>query len=640
MSETNVSKPALLGSGERFDLRAAPYSVRGSYLCIHEAPEDRNLYLSITRSPVIALERKNLIRLTPVLDGKALPFKYAVTPGKLAIETFKGAIEATFASGRQLRIRGEGGVGLRFSFKTIQFENASPKENGDMEIAYIILGKLLFAPLKGAMLCGAKWVPAKARAEDFDLELLPSVETGKFEAAIHEYYSNGMRDGEYASFDSCAASVEREFDEFCKNYPAVPEQYAQMARLAAWTVWTHSMRPEGRLKSPAVYMSRTFLTRAFGWQQSYQAMAASNNIREAWSLLLNMFDYQNEAGQIPDNVGEIGISYMVSKPAMQGFALEHLLSLANTGGRAAGGASGGASALQGVPSASPGEALGLPDYDELYCKLSKFAGWWLSKRDRNSSGIPQYYHADESGWDDATIFKKGLPLQSGDLLAWLALLTEACGTLAEKARRPAGESERWARESKRLLSILVDEFWNGRQFISRVAETGEIVESGSIAALQPIILGKRLPSHIIDTIASRLSDEREYLTEGGVVSEILGSPDFAAQAGFMRGNIVAPVQLLVVLGLKNAGKTELARAIAERYCDFACKNGLALMLPPYACDPATGLAIKTEDRYDPDDRDKPEDLFKSEKKEAETIHQWTSWAAASFLTVAGFLDRG
>ncbi|MDR3120179.1 MAG: hypothetical protein LBU58_02420, partial [Clostridiales bacterium] len=41
---------------------------------------------------------------------------------------------------------------------------------------------------------------------------------------------------------------------------------------------------------------------------------------------------------------------------------------------------------------------------------------------------------------------------------------------------------------------------------------------------------------------------------------------------------VAPVQLLVVLGLKNAGKAGLARMVAERYLNFAGKNGLALML--------------------------------------------------------------
>ena len=606
-----ISNSIILGSGEKFDLRSVPYSIRGSYLCILEDPEDRCLYLSITRSPVIALERKNLIKMAPVLDNKEIPFEYSVEPGKLTIKTFKGTIEICFAGERQIRVRGDG-IGLRFYFKTIIYENASPKENGDLEVAYIILGKLLFVPLQGAMWNNAKWIPQKAQADDFMLELLPPVETGKYEAAIHEYYSNGFRDQIYSPFDECVKAVEKKFEVFCQNYPQVPEKYAEMARLAAWTVWTHYMRPEGRLKNPVVYMSRTFLIRAFGWQQSYQAMAACENVREAWKLLLNMFDYQNEAGQIPDSVGEIGISYMVSKPALQGFALDYILSRCDTG------------------------ELTREDYAELYAKLSKFAQWWLTRRDRNGSGIPQYYHADESGWDDATIFKKGVPLQSGDLLAYLVLLTEACGKLAVKAGL-AGEADKWTGESKRLLSVLIREFWNGRQFISRVVETGEIIEAGSIASLQPIILGNRLPQDIIDAIAERLENEKEFMTDGGIVSEILGSPDFTIKGGFMRGNIVAPVQLLLSMGLKHAGKEELARKIATRYCDLVCKKGISLMLSPFEYDPATGLPMKKEDIYEPDDRKEKAERFKKEKKEAETIEQWTSWAAANFLTLAGYV---
>jgi hypothetical protein len=341
-------------------------------------------------------------------------------------------------------------------------------------------------------------------------------------------------------------------------------------------------------------------------------MALGANAREAWKLLLTMFDYQNEAGQIPDNVGEMGVSYMVSKPALQGFALDYLMNDCN---------------LNGLTSA---------DYASLYGKLSKFAKWWLVKRDRIGSGIPHYYHADESGWDDATIFKEGLPLQSGDLLAYLILLTEALGVLAVKAGAYA-DTGLWAAESKRLLDILITQFWNGRQFISRVAETGEIVESGSIAALQPIILGKRLPPEIIDIIAEQLADEKAFLTPGGIVSERLDSPDFTVRGGFMRGNVVAPVQLLLSAGLKRAGKAELAREIASRWCGFACEKGLALMLPPFGFDLSTGLPVNKEDWYKPEDREEKNDRFKNEKKEPETVEPWTSWAAANFLTLAGYI---
>ena len=607
-----MSKSIILGSEEKFDLRSVPFSARGSYLCILEAPEDRSLYLSITRSPTMMIERKNLVRMTPVLDNKEIAYTYQAEPGKLTIQTCKGSIEICFASEKQIRIRGNG-IGLRFCFDNmIQYENASPKENGDLEIAYIILGKLLFVPLKGSMWSSAKWAPRKAQVDDFILELIPPVETGQYEAAIHEYYSNGRREEKYIPFDECVSLMETDFETFYTNYPSVPEKYGQMACLAAWTVWNHFVRPEGRLKSPVVYMSRTSFIRAFGWQQSFQAIAACNNVKEAWKLLLVMFDYQNEAGQIPDNVGEIGINYMTTKPALQGFALDYILNQCDI------------------------SALTKEDYAELYGKLTKFAEWFFAKRDHRGSGIPQYYHPAESGWNDATIFKEGVPLQSGDMLAYLILLTETCGKLASKAGI-VDETDKWMNESKRLLDILVKKFWDGRQFISRVAETGEVVESDSIVSLLPIILGKRLPQNIIDTIAERLESEEEFMTSGGIVSEKLGSPEFKIKNAFMRGSIVGPIQQLLVMGLKNAGKGDLAKKIATRYCDLVCEKGLSLTLWPFGNDPATGLPLKEEDIYEPDDRNKKPDRFKNEKKEMETVNPWTSWAAASFLAIAKFI---
>ncbi|MDR0999241.1 MAG: hypothetical protein LBL96_00305 [Clostridiales bacterium] len=604
--------PGMLGSAEKFDLRSAPFSYCGSYICVLEDAEDRKLYLSLSRSPKLLIQRKNLIRLTPILDNKELPFVYTINPGKLVIKTFCGEIEICFANEQQLRIRGTGKAALKFSFGMETFEVAAPKENGDMEVMFIILGKLLFAPLSGAMYNNGKWVPQKAMTEDFDLVLLPSIEANGFEAAIHEYYSNGERDKSYAPFDECAAKAEVEFEKFRKRYPAVPQKYEAMAKVAAWIVWTHIVRPRGFLKGPIVYMGRSSFLRGFGWQQSYQAMAQSLDIKEAWKLLLNMFDYQDAAGQIPDSVGEQGISYRVSKPALQGLAMLYLLETGDA------------------------SLLSKEDFAALYKKLKKFAGWWFKFRDHAKTGIPQYYHSDESGFDDATIFKEGVPLQSGDLLSWMILLTEALSVLAAKLGEN-DESDHWANESKRLLNILLAEFWNGKQFISRMAETNEIVEADSIVALLPIILGKRLPADIIDTISQRLADEDEFLTSSGIVSESLKSSEFTGRAGFMKGSIVSPVQLLITLGLKDSGKDELAKDIATRYCDFACEKGLSHMMPPHEYDLASGLSVKKEDWYKPEDFEQKVERFKSEKKEAETVEPWTSWAAANFLTIAGHI---
>jgi len=608
----------ILGSDMKFDLRSLPFSTKGTYMSIFEDSTDRSLYLSITRSPTPKLERKNLIKLAPINDSNELQYEYEVQPGKLIIKTYKGSIEICFASENQLRVRGEG-IGLRLSFKTLIYENLSPKEDGSYEMAYSILGKLLFVPIKGGLWSGAKWVPAKAMVEDFNMEFLPSSETNELEIAIQEYYTNGVREQSYAPFDECVSAAEKRFKAFYKLFPKPKgenSKYSEMAELAAWTIWTHTIESGGNVKSPVVYMSRLSSIRAFAWQQSYVAMALSGNMSEALKFLMNMFDYQNEAGQLPESVGEIGISYRVSQPIIQGFSLLYLLDEGDI------------------------TALSNKELQDLYEKLSRFTDWWLVKRDHEGSGVPKYYYPDESGWNDATIFKKGVPLMSADLLAWLVLATEACGKLADKLGMKDVVGK-WTTESKRLLDFLVKDYWNGEQFISQVAgKNNRVVEEDSIVAMLPIILGKRLPAKIIDVIAEQLGEQGDFMTSGGIVSEKLGSPEFKGRNAFMRGNIVAPVQLLLAFGLKNAGKTELARNIAASYCNLVCEKGLSHTLLPYGYDPSTGLTMKEQDIYDPEDRKNKPDLFKKEKKEPETIEEWSSWAAACFLGIlSGVLDK-
>ena len=100
-----------------------------------------------------------------------------------------------------LSVRGRGRASLRFRFDGIQqFENACPREDGSIETAFLLTGKLLFVPLKGALWHNAMWIPSKAQAEDYIIDLLPSIETQEFEAAIHAYYSNGIRSESYAAF--------------------------------------------------------------------------------------------------------------------------------------------------------------------------------------------------------------------------------------------------------------------------------------------------------------------------------------------------------------------------------------------------------------------------------------------------------
>ena len=111
-------------------------------------------------------------------------------------------IEIRSESRELLRVRGRGRASLRMKFNNMQmFENACPREDGSIEVAYIKTGKILIVPLRGALWHNAMWLTAPAKTDDFYIDLIPSVETLEFEAAVHAYYSNGVRQESYALFD-------------------------------------------------------------------------------------------------------------------------------------------------------------------------------------------------------------------------------------------------------------------------------------------------------------------------------------------------------------------------------------------------------------------------------------------------------
>ena len=51
-------------------------------------------------------------------------------------------------------------------------------------------------------------------------------------------------------------------------------------------------------------------------------------------------------------------------------------------------------------------------------------------RDSNQDGLPEYRHGNEAGWDNATVFDEGGPIESPDLSAYLSVQIEGvrgCG---------------------------------------------------------------------------------------------------------------------------------------------------------------------------------------------------------------------
>ena len=600
----------MFGTKERFDLCSLPFSGRDSRLAIFEDEETRELYLTFSRSPTPRVERKRLIRFAPVIDNKDIvSWDYDVQPGKLTISTIKGTIEFCFSGPKLLRIRGKGSVSLRFYIRDLKiYENASPREDGSVEVVYEILGKLLFVPLKGVLRQDSFWRNTTARTDDFTIDIIPSVEAQEFEIAVHEYYSNGVRDEDYPPFDQCAERATADFEDFLSSFGSYPEEFSALVRRAAWALWTSRVSPESRMVAPAYLSSKVNLVRAVGWEQAIISVALMGDPDSAYEALMSQFAYQDELGQIPNNISDMGEDYITAGAPMQGFAISHIL--------------------------NSGIMLDSAKLEELYRALSRYTDWWLRARCRDGSGVPQYYHPEECGWLDATVFTWGVPLKAPDLVSWLVLQTEVCAKLAEKIGKQE-EAEKWNAESSRLLDVLVGEFWEDNQFVYYNAKTGRRFKVNSVLRLLPIMLGKRLPKDIIDALARDIADEEQFLTDGGVVSERLKSREFLLDGTALRGGVLPAIQLILASGLRDAGKKELSDELARRACRLADEMGAADSIPPFKFDPGTGKPIRVEDEFDIKwGMDSDKDLFKTERRDPKSAVEWTSAGSAGVLALA------
>jgi len=585
----------MFASNGRFDLKRAVFSTEGSCIAIHEEYPTGQLFMTFNRvSPWFLLKRRTIVKLIPTKDGREVDYTYRATPEELVLDTEFGSIGICIPEKELIRIKGTTGVGLRLVVEPEPHESLCNMDYGCVEMTLSLSGRMLMVPIDAVI---AGYAPCSGRADRpcyMLADMLPG-KTGIMDVAIHCVTREMLRREKYEDYEVCKEKVRASFEDFCKKYPPVPGEYEEMARYAMYTIWSHRLAPSETsvVQGTIVEMHRLWLSHGFAWQQSYNAMAIRSDPAEAWRLIKTMFDYQLDSGMLPDWVDYYTVNYLACKPGIQGFALAFLLENSD---------------IQSV--------LTPEECEKMYDPFCKWAGFWLKHRASDREGVVRYFHADESGWDEATIFSKGLPVEAPDLLAFVIYLMEACSRLAKGCGKEE-EAKVWQDKDDFMLKKLIEEFWDGEQFVARQPGTGDVVPSRSIACYQPIILGKRLPQEIIDKIAAAVTDENEYMTAVGLTGEAMTSPECTYSILFMKGRVVAPVNMLMSVGLYGAGKVAEAKRIAKAFCDKVNQEGMLLGYSPSEIEPATGLPVQYPMYPTPLDS-----------------WPWSSWTAANFLIMA------
>jgi putative isomerase len=524
-----------------FDVKRVPFSRFGSYLSISDLSDFQpplrrsGLYLRTLHGG-----GKNAFQLQLTRAGIAIPFTVSATPTLLTLSAESASVEISFQGPAWLRIRGHG-AGLQL---TADEALLVPYQRGCWEINTSAM-KYMLLPIDGYIHTSTITSGEGTRAKILTVQ--PAQDTDAFEAELDAYTSGWDAHGVEGTFDQAQRKEQLAFQRWLNAMPKVDANFGPGAELAAYVNWESVVAPSGNLKRPAMLMSKNWMTSVWSWDHAFNAMATSlSNPSLAWDQYLLPFDLQNAQGAVPDKWDADSIAWEFSKPPIHGWVLEWML--------------------------HRGHFQDRKHLEQIYPLLAGWTKWYLRYRDSNQDGLPEYRHGNEAGWDNATVFDEGSPIESPDLSAYLSVQMEVLADVAARLGRPA-EARQWKQQSNQLLEHMLQRFWQDGEFVAIHVADGRPIHSRSLLLYMPVILGTRLPASVQ---AKLLADLRKRASESsfGVASEPKSSPLYEAD-GYWRGPIWAPSTMILTAGLDEIGEHTLSDALRERFCIMAQKSGMA-----------------------------------------------------------------
>lgn len=544
----------------QIDPAVTAFSRFGSYIAFSEQSSERckkkgipeGLWMRCIHADAV---QEDVFRIEMIEDGISVPFTSIATPSCLTLTSAKGHAEVILPTHDIVRIRVTG-VTLRLTVRDFRNHAVIPETDGSWVINTTSAFRAFrLVPLSGQLAVDAPWTTK--HCEHIIVDISP--ESGDVaELAIEEMTWERPRYDHSNSFETVKQVVVEEFRTFSEPFLKCEESLRNASLLAAYVNWASVVHPHGLLKRPTMYMSKNWMTNVWAWDHAFNALAVSLTDEDlAWDQFMVIFDHQHETGQIPDFINDVRYLTRFVKPPIHGWILSRMVDF--------------------------GFELSGERLQTAYDKLTKWTNWWLNHRNPDGDGLPVYWHGNDSGWDNCTVFDVPPPFKSPDLAAFLITQMDYLAVLADMLDRPDDAGD-WRRRADATLSALIDTLWDGERFQCISTRTGEEANpSDSVFNCLPIILGNRLPTDITTKIVDEI---KRHLTAWGPATEHPDSPVYDPD-GYWRGPIWAPSTFILIDGLRRASETELARDISERFCKLCVKSGV-----PENFDALTGAPLR------------------------------------------------
>jgi glycogen debranching enzyme len=530
--------------GPAFSVRDIPFSYAGSWFgispVIGEKTYARRLHLVSHQTGLHAV-----LQFVPGHGAVEIEPEISASPARLTWSHGAGRVELAYESVDTVRLRGQGlGMAIRAVHAELTpfsgtYLYTDPSDGAQVFTDYGTGRRYRVTVLAGTVeVTGAQALGVAERRVGLD--------GGQpWEVAIEEYDSARTRYRAERSFEEVVKAAEAEFTAFVDAVAPWRSAQTPAAELAAYVLWSATVRPAGFITRPAVLMSKHWMDKVWSWDHCFNALALADGLPElAWHQFRIVFDHQDAAGALPDSITHSEVLYNFSKPPIHGWALAQL--------------------RRRLP------ALEETELAATYQAMSRWTTFWLDHRRGPGQRLAHYLHGNDSGWDNATAFDPERVVQSADLAAFLILQLRELADLGAKLGRDE-EVVRWREAAEEIRAAMLELLWTGERFATRSAATGDTWTSGSLLDLMAVMLGEDLPEAVRTALTGQL---RAHLTAFGPATELPDSPHYQSD-GYWRGPIWAPSTVLVEDGLRRAGCTDLADDVSARFRMLCERSGFA-----------------------------------------------------------------
>ncbi|WP_031486547.1 amylo-alpha-1,6-glucosidase [Streptomyces bicolor] len=536
--------------GPSFSVHDIPFSMYGSWFDISPVVAEKtyaeDLHLVSHQNGMHAVLR--LATVDPSTRDRA-ETRVEATPGLLSWTGEIGRVDLAYESPDTVRLRGSGlGIGVFAAAQALTpfsgtYFFRDPAANAHVFTSYETGRRYRVTVLSGtiAHTAGDQTLGSGHRG------LMVTAEAaGVWEIAVEELDTARPPYASTVTFGKIVEAARNSFADFVDTVAPWRSAATPAAELAAYVVWSATVRPVGLVTRPAVLMSKHWMDKVWSWDHCFNALALAPGRPElAWDQYHLPFDHQDETGALPDSVTHSEVLHNFVKPPVHGWAFGHLRRRLAT---------------------PPGRA----ELAQTYDRLERWTNFWLTARRATGAELPHYQHGNDSGWDNATVFDPERVVVTADLAAFLVLQLRELAALATDLDRP-DDARRWTGAAEATQAAMLDQLWTGDRFVARGVDSGDTWHSAGLLDLMPIVLGEHLPEEISGVLAARVE---AHLTPYGLATELPSSPHYLAD-GYWRGPIWAPATVLIEDGLRRAGHHGLADEISARFRSLCESHGFA-----------------------------------------------------------------